>query len=45
MVVKVPGGCNFFELSRSKLWSVVRIQSIRYAMASELVLERLDNRT
>ena len=44
-MVKMPSGCKFFELSESKLWAVVRIQSIRYAMACELILERLDNRT
>ena len=44
-MVKVPGGCKFFELPGSKLWCVVIIQSIRYALACELVLERLDNRT
>ena len=41
----MSGGCKFSELSGSKLWSVVRIQSIRYDMAYELVLERLDKRT
>ena len=29
----MSGGCKFSELSGSKLWSVARIQSIRYAMA------------
>ena len=38
-------GCKFSELSGNKLWSVVRILSIRYAMAYELVPERLDKRT
>ena len=41
----MSGGCKFSELSASKLWSVVRIQSIRYAMAYKLALERLDKRT
>ena len=44
-MVKMPSGFKFFEFSGSKLWSVVRIQSIRYAMACELILESLDNRT
>ena len=44
-MVITSDGCKFSELSGSKLWSVVRIQSIRYDMAYELVLERLDKRT